>query len=540
MYGGGMVVNERTARIIRYAGAIIPMALAAYGVLVQFSLVDPSHNVPGVFYLILIPWLMGAIWMFLYPSRNALMTAIRLIGYHVLSAAYILFVSGFAAPFVAAWVLLFLASYAYFSRIGLWFSVMALVLVMVVDSIIHIDSGSVILTNVLAITTIMMVGITAVALSKVQEISGVELSRSKAQELLQRDRILTIINNLADAVLATDEQGIVRIYNAAALNLLDTNASLNGHHIDEALSLYGPKDAPFSLFNTLKKSRGVVVRDDLTITIAGETLRLEVTYSPIRSGYSPNKKSEANDGYILILRDITKTKSLEEERDEFISVISHELRTPITIAEGTISNVQLMMKTPDISPTVLEQGIAMAHDQVVFLSKMVSDLSTLSRAERGVADAAEPIDVRKFVNDLYAEFAPQAKKIGLAFNLDLSPRLGQVTASKLYLKELVQNFINNALKYTKQGSITLHVTRESNKITFAVKDTGIGISKSDQSKIFNKFYRSEDYRTRETGGTGLGLYVSAKLAKKLGTKIQLNSRLNHGSTFSFTLNVEDK
>src|SRR5687768_1034988 len=103
MYGGGMVVNERTARIIRYAGAIVPMTLAAYGVLVQFSLVDSSHNVPGVFYLILIPWLMGAIWMFLYPSKNALMAAIRLIGYHVLSAAYILFVSGFAAPFVAAW-----------------------------------------------------------------------------------------------------------------------------------------------------------------------------------------------------------------------------------------------------------------------------------------------------------------------------------------------------------------------------------------------------------------------------------------------------
>ena len=79
-------------------------------------------------------------------------------------------------------------------------------------------------------------------------------------------------------------------------------------------------------------------------------------------------------------------------------------------------------------------------------------------------------------------------------------------------------------------------------IHFSVSDTGIGISKSDQTKIFNKFYRSEDYRTRETGGTGLGLYVAMKLSKKLGTHIDLKSRLNHGSTFSFELpaHTDDK
>ena len=79
------------------------------------------------------------------------------------------------------------------------------------------------------------------------------------------------------------------------------------------------------------------------------------------------------------------------------------------------------------------------------------------------------------------------------------------------------------------------VSVEDGQVTFAVKDSGIGISKTDQRKIFEKFYRSEDYRTRETGGTGLGLYVAAKLARKLGCKITLESRLNHGSTFAFSL-----
>ena len=81
----------------------------------------------------------------------------------------------------------------------------------------------------------------------------------------------------------------------------------------------------------------------------------------------------------------------------------------------------------------------------------------------------------------------------------------------------------------------ISIKNEGNNIRFAVTDTGIGISKNDQQKIFNKFYRSEDYRTRETGGTGLGLYVASKLARKMNTKIELQSRLNYGSTFSLKL-----
>src|SRR5690606_2995124 len=128
----------------------------------------------------------------------------------------------------------------------------------------------------------------------------------------------------------------------------------------------------------------------------------------------------------------------------------------------------------------------------------------------------------------------------LLFNIDTVGTLGTVHASHLSVRELLQNLITNAIKHTKEGSETLRVRREGKKVLFEVKDTGIGISKTDQDKIFHKFYRSEDYRTRETGGTGLGLYVCAKLASKLGTTIEVDSRLNHGSTFSFTLKASDK
>jgi two-component system, OmpR family, phosphate regulon sensor histidine kinase PhoR len=538
MFKGEVTIDPGTGRIIRFTSLIVPMLLATYTFTIQFSKID-SFRYPTddwVVLAIFIPWVIAGIIQFIFPVTKVWGAWLYLATNHFFGILSLLFVASFSTSLSPLWAVLFLASHIYRPKSGVRFSIILLFATAITDTFMHFSGGT-LATNMVIAFGVTALGLTAIELGRIQEKNS---QRSHIEEALQRDRILTIVNNLADAILSTDKNGVVRVYNAASLNLLDTNKSLNGQHIDDVLTLYSPDAKPVSLFSTLKKSRGVVVRDDLTMTIEGETLRLEVTYSPIRSSYSRSKKGEAEDGYILILRDITKAKSLEEERDEFISVVSHELRTPITIAEGTISNVQVMMERPEISQATLKEGIATAHDQVLFLAKMVNDLSTLSRAERGVADAPEEIDIRGLVNDLYNEYAPQAKRKNLKFDLDLSPRLGRVNASKLYLKELLQNFITNSIKYTKEGTVTLRVARKNDKITLEVKDTGIGISKSDQTKIFHKFYRSEDYRTRETGGTGLGLYVAAKLAKKLDTKIEFTSRLNHGSTFGIILPVEDK
>jgi two-component system phosphate regulon sensor histidine kinase PhoR len=360
------------------------------------------------------------------------------------------------------------------------------------------------------------------------------------EDLLARDRTLTIINNLADGVVSTDGEGVINLYNAACLNLLDTNDSLNGKHIDDVLALYDVEDKPFSVFKQLKKLTKVTKREDLRYKFdEDDIMRLEVTSSPIRSSYSRSKHGETHDGYIIILRDITKAKSLEEERDEFISVVSHELRTPIAITEGTISNVQAMMGHPNTTQEMLEDAVTTAHEQIVFLASMVNDLSTLSRAERGVADETELIDIKELIAALHDKYHKEATAKKLQLDMDVGPKVGQVSVSRLYLEELLQNFITNSIKYTKQGSVKIIARQKSNKVTISVKDTGIGISKSEHKKVFDKFYRSEDYRTRETGGSGLGLYIGAKLARKLHTKIDIVSRLNHGSTFSITLPVAE-
>lgn len=538
MYKGGTTITPRSAQIFRFAGLFIPIILIAYGVLTQFDIINVSRsiNAPSL-YLFLFWWLFVSLLQFFVPSKTKLDCGLRLAAIHLLAGSYLIFISGVASPFLGCWLLLMLASYLYFSERGLQLSTLAFVTVIVSDiALWHEISESVVIYDLVALVAILMTSLVTLSISRSQQISRAELNRSKAQESLQRDRVLTIINNMTDAVFSTDMDGIIRVYNAACLNLLDTNDNLNGRHIDEVLPLTDQEGTKVILSKEFQTVKTVMKRDDLSYSFSDdEKVRLEVTFSPIRSSYSRSKKSETHDGYIVIMRDITKSKSLEEERDEFISVTSHELRTPVAIAEGAISNLQVMMEHPDVTNSMLQDAVKTAHDQIMFLANMVNDLSTLSRADRGIADKTEIIDAQELAHKLFDKYHDEAKAKKLHLDLDLSPKLGKVCASRLYLEELLQNFITNAIKYTKEGNVKIIVKQKDGIITFSVKDTGIGISKADQAKVYGKFYRSEDYRTRETGGTGLGLYIASKLAHKLNTKIQLTSRLNFGSNFSIAL-----
>jgi PAS domain S-box-containing protein len=535
-------INVHTERTIRLAGLAVPIILVLYGWLLRSDIIETNRvvNVP-LLYAISALWIGLGLYNWLIPARTRVNAAARLFVYHALAVAYVLFISGLAMPFTACAVVLFLASYTYFGRDGLNLSILVLFVTMLGDMMMHMDDTQYMIQSGLFSLGSLVVGFVCGTVVASQEVDRLELARNQAEKILQRDRILTIVNNLADAVISTDKDGVIRVYNAACLNLLDTNRDLNGLHIDKILRLTDDDNKTFKLLPNFALARGVVTREDLRATISGETIRLSLIYSPIRGNDSSSNQETHNDGFVIILRDITKQKSLEEERDEFISVVSHELRTPITVAEGSLSNLEFMMSRTEVPKQTLEENIKLSHEQVLFLARMVNDLSTLSRAERGVADAAEEISMDELVQDLYKEYAPQAEAKGLRFNLDTDAQLGNISASRLYLKELLQNFITNAIKYTKEGEVTLIAKKlEGHKLQLAVKDTGIGISKSDQAHIFEKFWRSEDYRTRETGGTGLGLYVVRKLAKKLGIDIEMSSRLNHGSTFKFTIATSKK
>lgn len=529
--------SRQLMRVTRLGSVLLPLAVLVFISAGYFMTNDGfrSENQLSVM-LAAFSWIVLGIILTQKKTRYQYESAGWLIAYHIIMAAILILITGFDAPIVYLWSILLLMSFVFFGFRAFSISLAGLVAIGLLDNVLFDPSPISIGSNLIYSTIVAIVGGISVGMIRGADTDQSHIDDSLRQEELQRQQLTTLINNLAEAIINLDPQGRIKLYNAATLNLLDTNTSIDGKYIDKVLSFTDSDGKPVKLSKDLKSIQSVTVRDDLFSTISEETLRLELTISPVRSNYgSSNKKA----GWIIIMRDVTAAKSLEEERDEFISVVSHELRTPIAIAEGTISNVQLILERGDIDEKTFKPAIDMAHEQILFLSKMVNDLSTLSRAERGVADAKEDIDVDELVHGLYTDYEPAATKKGLHLDLHMPAQCGTIRASRLYLKELLQNFITNAIKYTDKGTVTIDVTRSTDDtISFAITDTGIGISKSDQKRVFDKFYRAEDYRTRETSGTGLGLYVAAKLAKKLGTNIEMTSRLNHGSKFSIVISAK--
>jgi PAS domain S-box-containing protein len=346
---------------------------------------------------------------------------------------------------------------------------------------------------------------------------------------LEHQRLTSLINSMADAVIAVDEAIKIVLYNGAALNIFDVNTIKVGSRLDSLFKPLDKEDKPSDITSMIKGIITPLASRDLRLRYAdGSLINLYISIAPVHLGYG----TKGQRGYVLLMRDITREKSLEEERDEFISVVSHELRTPIAIAEGNLGNAQFIVEQSG-DMNAVKQALKEAHNQVLFLADMINDLSTLSRAERGILKIeAEPINVHDLIMELAGNYRPEAEAKGLGLKPVLDPHLELLYSSKLYVREILQNFLTNAIKYTAKGRVTLSAAAEPKGVRFSVQDTGIGIGKGDQGRVFDKFFRSEDYRTRQAKGTGLGLYVTMKLIRLIEAEISLKSELNKGSTFT--------
>ncbi len=357
----------------------------------------------------------------------------------------------------------------------------------------------------------------------------VTMPKAKSFDSLAYSRLTSLINSMADSVIAVDKHINVVLFNGATLNILDRNNISEGESLGELFKPLDKNNQPVDIVKMVEATKLPTTNRDLKIAYSdGSMSNLYLSIAPVHLGYG----KKAQEGFVLLMRDITSEKSLEEERDEFISVVSHELRTPITIAEGNISNAQLIVQTSNNTKQVI-QALKEAHNQVLYLSDMINDLATLSRAERGkLTLEIQPINIHDLITELVHNYQSEADNKNLKLVTDLDPNLGLLNSSKLYIREIMQNFITNALKYTQRGHITIAAKQQPSGVEISVSDTGIGISKSDQERIFDKFFRSGDYRTRQTNGTGLGLYVTMKLARLTNSSISFKSELNKGSTFT--------
>ncbi|MEX2014922.1 MAG: ATP-binding protein [Candidatus Saccharimonadales bacterium] len=528
-------LDKKVVKEDRTVGLVFALSVAALLVLVERGVIDTySFSYPVFWIGVIFFVIMGFVQYFWnpYTLKKVLFYNFSFAVYGAILSVYII---GFLNPMVfLAWLYLITATTIYVKHL-VWYGLYAIFAlsagIWTIMEYEHLLTGEV----VGIITSTAFVGLICSFVSSVWDLfkrNIQELKDSQISEKLVSERLGSLINSMVDGVIATDESGRIVLYNGAALNVLDLNADLHGKTFAEAGKFIDKNNQDIDIDKFIRETKSQVVNRDYKLKYSdGSLVNLYISVAPVHLGFG----REGTEGFVILFRDITREKSLEEERDEFISVVSHELRTPIAIAEGEVGNVEYMVEKAG-ADNKTKEALKQAHDQVLFLSKMINDLATLSRAERGSLDLdVELIDCRELIKELEADYAKEAKAKNLQLDVELDSSVKSLNSSKLYVREILQNFITNAIKYTEKGAVKIKVAPYSKGIQFEVKDTGIGISRGDQEKVFDKFFRSEDFRTRANNGTGLGLYVTMKLARLINAEVSLDSKLNEGSVFTIKI-----
>ena len=529
--------QARTRKLIHRNSILVSHAILIVVAALDIVL-DKTSNNGSKFGLLMFMLMFGALGVARYLNAFSINTRPKL---HVF--LYCLIVSGgvvlfghVGTIFVFSWLIIMFLVYAYYGIKASFGSLLLLAATLEGQLLFRAyQSGQGINQTMISTTLIQLGVISAMAMFFLDTEAAAEYDRSEVLHAMDRaqlehQRILSLVNSMSDGVISTDEKGYVTLYNASALSLLDTNQSLVGKKINEVVHLIDKRHRKVELMKLLTESKGMTESRDYSLKYNDkEFINLGLSASEIKVGFG----SRSGKGFVLTFRDISREKSFEEERDEFISVISHELRTPVAVTEANISNAQFMISKGQPAETV-SGSLAIAHSQVVYLAGMLNDLATLSRAESGdLAQNPNTVHPVEIIEEVFRSFSKPAKEKGLKLTKkvkDSTPTT--ITSNGLYIQEILQNFMSNALKYSKDGTIIISVEGTNNGIKFSVKDSGIGIAKSDIKKVFNKFFRSEDYRTRETSGNGLGLYITKKLARIINAEFDVESTLNKGSTFS--------
>jgi len=353
----------------------------------------------------------------------------------------------------------------------------------------------------------------------------------------ERQRLLAMLDSLTYPVFALDNDGVIYLHNAAALKLLGARKSVIGELFSERLHLTDTHGAAVDVFELAKTLSAPAERTDLCFRRAGKPdVDLDVTLSPIHAIETDHKRWG---GYLVACRDISKEHDAEEEKDEFIAVTSHELRTPLAIAEASLSTALVpgLTKMNQAASDMVRQ----AHDNVLFLIDLVKDLTALSRAEKGVEDGQfSCFSLEDLMSEMVRDYQRHATDKSLRITASAKGHRYDIFTNHAELQEIIQNLVINAIKYSDHGVIQLDTSYEPKVVKITVRDNGIGIRHEDQDMIFTKFYRSSDSRVQSQSGTGLGLYISRKLAEHMGISLDFVSEPGKGSAFTLAIPRVDR
>jgi PAS domain S-box-containing protein len=372
---------------------------------------------------------------------------------------------------------------------------------------------------------------------------GKKTAQAPAQQDIEADFILDTIE---DGVVMIGHDGIVRLFNPAA-------GKISSWHPNEAVSLN------YKTVLNLTDDKGQVIPDavnpftkalasgqtvrDNNVTLAAKDNRkvpLSVIVSPVRDA-----AGQPSGSVVGVFRDVAKEKEEEAQRSDFISTASHEMRTPLAAIEGYLA-LSLNPKTATIDDKA-RSYLEKATSSTKHLGELFRDLLTSSKAEDGrLMSYPVAIEVGEILEQVSeaAKFPAKNKGLELSYsvNSDQADSGGKVVRPLYYafvdpnrIREVFQNIVDNAIKYTNEGQVMVRLTGDTSIIQIQVQDTGPGIPAGDIPHLFQKFYRVDNSSTRTVGGTGLGLFICRKIVELYNGRIWVESELGKGSTFFINL-----
>lgn len=362
----------------------------------------------------------------------------------------------------------------------------------------------------------------------------------------------SILEAVSDGVVIVDTKGAITMINRAASQLAgwDPKDALG---IDHGLvfKLHDDKGNPYDAgqdpFSQLLQDGHPHRDDNATLITKGSQKHrtLSITVSPLI-------RREELTGAVGILRDVSEERAAEQQRAEFISTASHEMRTPVAAIEGYLA-LAMNEKVSTIDAKAREY-LQKAHESAQHLGGLFQDLLTSAKAEDGrLISHPEVVEMGQFLTKLSEDlrFVAQKKNLPVEFvvgvsgaNMNAKNETGSIrVVQPLYniyadpdrLREVVTNLFDNAVKYTDQGKISIGLTGDDNVVQIYVRDTGKGIPSEDIPHLFQKFYRVDNSDTRTIGGTGLGLFICRKIVELYSGRIWVESEQGKGSTFFINL-----
>lgn len=374
--------------------------------------------------------------------------------------------------------------------------------------------------------------------------------QSHLNSLLAQEKFKSsvILESISDGVIVTDTHGTIQVIN--------TNAALMlGWEQKDALHLnYRSIVQPFqerasgaqaeeTAIDICARSQQSAQKISLLVGKNQRRTYVDIAASPILETTKDDSGSIASNsiGVIAVLRNVDKQKREEEQRSEFISTASHEMRTPVASIQGFLE-LALNEKVATIDDKA-RGYLLKAHQASKHLGKLFQDLLTASKSEDGrLINNPTIIEAGEILSQIVDHAKIAAEKKGLKIVLETTQSTDKAIAPLLYIhadperfREVVTNLIDNAIKYTEHGMVTVGASLREKTVVIRVSDTGMGVSPEDIPHLFQKFYRTDNSATREIGGTGLGLYISKQIVEVMGGQIWVESTLGAGSTFFIEL-----